>query len=343
MSKQIKLKPSTYILREEEEDKYKFILTGSRKILTYKVDSLVKDVIGLLKETRNYSDFVKKLSIKYHQPNIESCLSTMESQGLIRIFNQEETDPKFRRQIEFLDEFTSSYDETLRLHNKVKNSKIAIFGLGGIGSWISNGLAQIGIKKLRICDPDKIEISNLNRQLFFSEKDIGKYKVDVIQEHLPDILIETYKTFISREENLENIIRGTDFIVNCADSPSVQETSKIIDNYATKFNIPYLVSGGYNLHLGMIGPIIVPGKTLTFQDFLEYQKKNDKLSNLEKIKDIQTTGNLGPIAGAVANIQVMEIFKYLTGKGKVNLNKFGEIDFMDFSITWNQFGPEVNL
>lgn len=93
----------------------------------------------------------------------------------------------------------------------------------------------------------------------------------------------------------------------------------------------------------MIGPIIIPGKTLKFADFLEYQKKNDKLSGFEKIKDIKATGNLGPIAGAIANIQVMEIFKYLSGIDKVNLNKFEEVDFMDLSISWNQFGPKIKL
>jgi len=342
MSKQIKLKPSTYILKKEE-DKYVFILTGSRKVLTYEVNSLVKETIDCLKETRDYQGFVKDLSTKYNQEEVESCLKAMESQGLIRIFDQKETNPKFIKQIEFLDEFTASYDETLRLQNKIRNSEVTIFGLGGIGSWIANGLSQIGIGKMNLCDPDKIEISNLNRQLFFTERDIGKYKVDIIKEHLPGVLIKTHKRFVSDNENLEDLIIGKDFIVNCADSPSVQKTSEIIDGYAREFNVPYLVSGGYNLHLGMIGPIIIPGKTLTFQDFLEYQKRNDQLGDLEIIKDIQATGNLGPIAGAVANIQVMEIFKYLTGKGKVNLNKFGEIDFMDLSITWNQFGPEVNL
>jgi molybdopterin/thiamine biosynthesis adenylyltransferase len=341
MSKKVKLKPSMYILKEGEE-KYKFILTGSRKILTYHVDTLVKDIIISSKKTEDYNNLINQLSKSYSREDIENCMGAMESQGLLRIFFEKNEDPRFKRQIEFLDEFTNSYDETLELHEKIRSSQITIFGVGGIGSWIANGLSQIGIGKIVICDPDKIEASNLNRQLFFSTRDIGRYKVDVIKENLPDILIETHKRFVSPNEDLKDLIKSSNFIVNCADNPSVQATSKIIDKYATRLNIPYLVSGGYNLHLGMIGPTIIPGKTLTFDDFLEHQRRNDNLSNLEKIKDIEATGNLGPIAGAVANIQVMEIFKYLTGKGKMNLNKFGEIDFMDFKITWNRCGPEIS-
>ena len=63
----------------------------------------------------------------------------------------------------------------------------------------------------------------------------------------------------------------------------------------------------------------------------------DPLKDLEKIRDIRQTGNLGPIAGAVANIQVMEIFKYLIGKGRINFNRFAEIDFMDLSVSWREF------
>jgi molybdopterin/thiamine biosynthesis adenylyltransferase len=87
----------------------------------------------------------------------------------------------------------------------------------------------------------------------------------------------------------------------------------------------------------MVGPIIIPGKTATFNDFLDYQKKDDYLSKLEKIKDIEQTGKLGPIAGTIANLQVMEIFKYLIGKGDVNFNKFAEIDFMNLKIDWRDF------
>jgi len=134
---------------------------------------------------------------------------------------------------------------------------------------------------------------------------------------------------VSSREDLEDVLLGSDFIVNCTDNPSVQETTKILDGYAQRLQIPYCVSGGYNIPLGMVGPIIVPGKTKSFEDFMAFQKSSDSLSHLRIVKDIEQSGNLGPIAGAVANMQVMEIFKYLTGKGKLNLNHFYEVDFLN--------------
>ena len=336
----LKLKDSVYIL--EEDNDYVIIFTATRKVKKFKVDNLVKQVIGLLTdEEKIESDLIKRLSGDFSSEQISLCLSSLEREGILRRY-EDNPEIKYSKQLSFIDELTSSWKETLDLQNKIRNSVITVFGIGGIGTWIVNGLYQIGIGEIRISDPDKIEKSNLNRQLFFDSRDIGKYKVDVIKEKLPDAKIIPFKKFVSENENLEELVSRADFLVNCADQPSVAQTSKIINGYAEKYNIPYCIAGGYNLHLGMVGPIIVPGKTLTFENFLEYQKSHDALSKLKVVKDINQTGNLGPIAGAVANIQTMEIFKYLIGRGDLNLNKFAEIDFMNFGIEWKDFSSLHN-
>ncbi len=329
--KKLKLKESIYILKNSENI-YSAIFTSTRKIKTFKVDNLVKDIIENLKTPKKESELFEQLKKGYSSEDINLCTNSLEKFGIIRKYSSEKFNEKYLKQIQFIDELTGSWEETLKLQNKIENSKIAVFGVGGIGTWIVNGLSQIGVGEIRISDPDKINKSNLNRQLYFNEEDIGKYKVDVIKSKIKDTKIIPYKKLVSNEENLEEIIQGTNFLVNCADSPSVENTSKIINDYATKYEIPYCVAGGYNMHLGMVGPIIVPGKTKTFNDFLLYQKQNDSLSNLEKIKDIEQTGNLGPIAGTIANLQVMEIFKHLINKGDRNYNKFIEINFMDLGI-----------
>lgn len=336
MDKKLRLNESIYILKESE-DLYVTLHTSIRKIKKFRVDNLVKEVIKELEIPREENYLFNKLKEKYPVKDISDCVKSLKNEGIIRKYDNSHINEKCYKQLLFINELTNSWDEALELQKKIELSKIAVFGVGGIGTWVVNGLSQIGVGEIRIVDQDKITKPNLNRQLFFNEEDVGKYKVDVIKHKLPDVKIVPYKKFISKEQNLEKIILGTDFIVNCADSPSVEETSRIINGYSEKYNIPYCVSGGYNLHLGMIGPIIVPGKTATFNDFLEYQKKNDPLSKLEKIKDIEQTGNLGPIAGAIANLQVMDIFKYLIGKGEINFNKFAEIDFLNLNIRWIDF------
>lgn len=336
MSLQVRLKQSAYILRESENI-YQVVFTSTRRIKRFSVDNLTKDLIDLMKFPSDLSEISQKMNARYDPNNVSLCLNALKNAGILEIYDSKDSNNRYTRQIAFINELTNSWEETLALQEKLQNSTLAVFGIGGIGTWIVNGLNQIGIGKIRISDPDIISVSNLNRQLFFSTEDVGKYKVDVIKERLVDTDIYSWKKTVSPTENLEEIVQGCDFLVNCADSPSVAETTRVISKYATKFNIPYSVAGGYNMHLGMIGPIIVPGKTACFDCFLEHQKENDPLGDTTIIKDLEQTGSLGPIAGAVANIQVMDIFKFLIGKGIVNFNRFAEIDFMNFNVEWRNF------
>lgn len=336
MTQKLKIKDSLYILRDSE-DNYVFISTATRRVKKFQVDSLVKDIIHFLDSEVPEPELKERLSSTYEIENISLCLQALENEGIIRRYEEDLEKGKYHRQLLFLDELTDSREETLELQKRIENSKIGIFGVGGIGTWIINGLYQIGVGEIRISDPDVVEETNLNRQLFFDTRDVGRYKVDVVKEKLKDANVIPFKKRVEPNQNLEDIVSGCNFLVNCADSPSVTETTRIINEYASQNEIAYCIAGGYNMHLGMVGPIIIPGVTKTFDDFIEYQKKMDPLKDLEKIRDIRQTGNLGPIAGAIANIQVMEIFKYLTGKGRINLNRFAEIDFMDLRIEWREF------
>jgi len=332
----VKLRESTYILKETEEI-YEIVFTSTRRIKRFRVDSLAKDAINSAKYIKDYESLVSELSQNYLRSNVVSCLNSLLDHGILvreteQLFNQ-----RYVKQRAFIEELATSSEEADALQEKLEHSKIAVFGVGGIGTWIVNGLHQIGIGEMRIIDPDVVEASNLNRQLYFSTADIGQYKTDVLKKKMPDATIIPFKKLVAPGEDLEEILTGVDFVVNCCDSPSVQETTQVIDKYARKMHIPYLVTGGYNLHLGMIGPIIVPGKTACFDCFMEHQRRNDPLSKMEKIKDIEQTGNIGPIAGIVSNLQVMDIFKFLIQKGSVNFNRFAEIDFMDLSIEWREF------
>ena len=336
MTSRLKLKDSSYILRDTQ-DNYIFISTATRRIKKFQVDSLVKEVISSLDSEQKEKDLTERLASKYSSQDINACLNALEQEGIIRRYESDLENGRYYKQLLFLDELTDSREETLKLQKRIENSKVVVFGVGGIGTWIVNGLYQIGVGEIRITDPDVVEESNFNRQLFFDSGDVGKYKVDVVKEKLRDAKIVPFKKRVEQNQDLEDIVSGCNFMVNCADSPSVSETTRIIDSYANQHEVAYCVAGGYNLHLGMVGPVIIPGITKTFDDFLEYQKRMDPLKDLEKIRDIRQTGNLGPIAGAVANIQTMEIFKYLTGKGRINLNRFAEIDFMDLGIEWREF------
>lgn len=81
---------------------------------------------------------------------------------------------------------------------KLQNSKVAVFGIGGVGSYVVEALARAGVGHIIIVDFDKYDITNINRQLGATHSTIGKYKTDVMKERILDInpnaIVETYNT-----------------------------------------------------------------------------------------------------------------------------------------------------
>ena len=80
---------------------------------------------------------------------------------------------------------------------KLQKAKVAVFGIGGVGSYVVEGLARSGVGHLILVDYDTYDITNINRQLGALHSTIGKYKVDVMKERIldinPDAIVEAYK------------------------------------------------------------------------------------------------------------------------------------------------------
>lgn len=123
---------------------------------------------------------------------------------------------------------------------KLNNAKVAVFGIGGVGSYVIEGLVRAGIGKFVLVDNDDVTLTNINRQLIATHKTIGKAKVDVAKERIieinPNACVETYKEFFL--PSTEGIIdEGVDYIVDAVDTV----TAKIeIALRATKLNIPII-------------------------------------------------------------------------------------------------------
>ena len=86
---------------------------------------------------------------------------------------------------------------------RLKDSKVIVYGIGGVGSFVVEGLVRAGVGHLIIIDPDKVDITNINRQIEALHSTIGKYKIDVMKERIieinPDAVVEAY-----RPDDIEN-------------------------------------------------------------------------------------------------------------------------------------------
>lgn len=105
---------------------------------------------------------------------------------------------------------------------KLASSRVAVFGIGGVGGYTVEALARSGIGALDIIDDDKICLTNINRQIFATRSTVGKYKVDVAAERIADInpncKVTTYKTFFMPDTEGEFDFTQYDYVVDAIDT-----------------------------------------------------------------------------------------------------------------------------
>ena len=128
---------------------------------------------------------------------------------------------------------------------KLNNSKVAIFGIGGVGSYVAEALARCGVGEFILVDNDKVTITNINRQIIATTKTIGQYKVDLMKQRIldinPETKVETYKIFYMPDCEEKVIDNSVNYVVDTIDTV----TAKLfLIEQATKLNIPVISSMG---------------------------------------------------------------------------------------------------
>ncbi len=106
--------------------------------------------------------------------------------------------------------------------DKLKNARVAVFGIGGVGGYVVEALARSGVGTLDLIDNDKVCLSNLNRQIIATHSTLGEYKVEAAKKRVLDInpaaVVNTYKTFFLPETAQEFNFFAYDYVVDAIDT-----------------------------------------------------------------------------------------------------------------------------
>jgi adenylyltransferase/sulfurtransferase len=214
---------------------------------------------------------------------------------------------------------------------KLKASRVFIAGAGGLGSPVSIYLAVAGIGEMRICDADKLELSNLNRQILHTEKRVGEMKsasaAKTLRQLNPTINIMAYSDYID-ENSIETVVGKPDIIVDCLDN---FETRYLLNTYCIQNKIP-LVHGAI---WGMMGQVtfVYPSETPCLKCLFPEPPP----------KEIFPVVGVTP--GIIGCVQAAETLKYLTGvgtnlKGRLLILDGEEMDFNSVNVKRSPSCPE---
>lgn len=183
----------------------------------------------------------------------------------------------------------------------LKKARVCIAGAGGLGSVSAYYLAAAGVGRIRIVDDDKVEISNLNRQILHFTPDIGEPKVlsalNKLQNLNPYCRIEAVQGNIN-EENVFEIIDKCDVIIDALDNIATRRTL----NFACLHSRLPLIYGGVEEFSGMVSTFI-PYQTPCFECIFSHISENDVRK-----------GIVGMLPAIVGSIQALEAMKMIIGR-----------------------------
>jgi hypothetical protein len=181
--------------------------------------------------------------------------------------------PLVTRQISYFAHFTQLYPD--RIVEYLSEKKIAVLGLGGIGSLVAHNLLGSGVKNLHLYDFDRVELSNLNRQMLYFPSDIGELKSvalkNILEEKFVDANIE------SSEVNFDVSIpdlSGFDLVVICGECAGLYQNPEKLDH----INI---IRAGYAGRIGQIGPLVRKEFPITWSDLIQNRTLDKQLNSFE--------------------------------------------------------------
>jgi adenylyltransferase/sulfurtransferase len=213
------------------------------------------------------------------------------------------------------------YDGQLAL----RNAKVCLIGVGGLGSPIAMKLVGMGIGTLRFVDRDVVSRTDLHRQHLYDADAVGQPKVEVAQKRLsrlnPDVRLEPVPEALN-SLNADDLIAGMDIVIDGLDRI---ETRYIVNRTCIRQKVPY-VFGAATASYGNVATLI-PGRTFCLECFMPDLKNED-------IPSCGVVGVHPSVVGMIASIQVAEAVRVLTGRQPTLFNKLLYVDLkeLEFNI-----------
>lgn len=325
-SDKLQLRPSVALVKSP--DFLEFFKTNIRKKISISID--VENIIDILLQfdgSKTLSIIEKSFRIPTNSSSgFRDLLDWLVKNNILIIKDKtypEKLVSSNGRTLNTLEEYFTKTSEVINALYRLKDSCVMLIGLGAVGTWTAASLVMNGIRNYILVDPDIVEITNLHRQWGYTQDDVGKNKVIALSSSLQSmdkeisivsIIDQLDNDFFHRHKSI--LPERPNLIINCADSPSVDATSNIIGRYSMPREIPHIIGGGYNLHLTLIGQIVIPGETACLRCFEKTlgEWNHMELQGIRKLeRPNRKIGSFTPLSCISSSIGALDAFKVLAG------------------------------
>lgn len=202
---------------------------------------------------------------------------------------------------------------------RLADASVLVVGCGALGGQLAMLLAGSGVGRIGIADFDTVDITNLQRQLFFTETDAGKGKAPLIAARMralnSEIQVDVYETLIS-DRNAAEIFSRYGFIVDATDNPA---SKYMVDRYAGRLGIPCCIGGvaGWRGQVTMLSPE---------EGGVRYMDLFPAPDSDPGVLPCAVEGVMGMAASTVASLQAAEVVKWISGEDESRASRMIALD-----------------
>lgn len=216
---------------------------------------------------------------------------------------------------------------------KLKQAKVLVVGLGGLGSVASLYLVAAGVGCVGIMDKDNVALHNLQRQVLYREDEQGKSKLLLAEQSLKrlnsKVKINTYECFLDKS-NAENIIKLYDIVLDCTDNYAARY---LINDTCVYLGKPFIY-GTIGDTKGQLAVFNYKENPATYRDLYPKEEILTQQGNINK-------GVLGVLPSVIASLQVNETIKMITNIGQVMKDTLFMIDLLTLETTKLKISPKT--
>jgi bacteriocin biosynthesis cyclodehydratase domain-containing protein len=224
---------------------------------------------------------------------------------------------RFDRQLRYFSDIGGGLTPS-QCQRRLREAKVAVLGVGGLGGWAAWSLACCGVGEMWLVDGDRVEASNLNRQILYTEADIGLLKVEAATARLRAFNSEMRVTSTARrlesQVEIADFIDGANMVIDAADWPA-HDIERWCNSACFEAGIPYITMSHFP-PIARVGPLYVPGQTGCFACQETAYRRQYPLFDVaveQRRARPSPAATLGPACGLIGGQVGLDVIHLLTG------------------------------
>jgi bacteriocin biosynthesis cyclodehydratase domain-containing protein len=258
-----------------------------------------------------------------HEVDVDTVVGQLVAAGLVEDAGADDVlapdvQERFDRQLRYFGDVVAAGASRAEVQRRLASSSVLLLGVGGLGCWTAYALVSAGVGRLVAVDGDRVELSNLNRQILFGEDDLGRFKASAGAERLRAFSsctsIEAVDRRVCGPADVASLVEGHDLVIDMADMP-VGELQRWIDAACFAAGVPYIAASQLP-PLVRVGPLYVPGKTGCFgcqeAAWRSGHALYDAIDEWRRHRP-SPAATFGPACGLIGSLVANEVVNHLTG------------------------------